>query len=154
MDITQLKDSSFRLKGKNTVVLLNRTVTVSGEKPYVVDGPGEYEIQGVGVIGRTVESHTVYRVEIDGVSVVYVPQANKALSAEDIDALDGVDVLIIPGSDVAVSIIHEIEPSVVIPIALDRNFLKEMGKEDTAPQAKLVASAGKLPEQMQVVVLE
>ncbi|MCX6793894.1 MAG: lactamase, partial [Candidatus Gottesmanbacteria bacterium] len=60
----------------------------------------------------------------------------------------------------AVSVINEIEPSIVIPmhyggvLATLKEFLKEIGKEEVVPQPKLTVTRDKLPEQMQVVILE
>lgn len=180
MEITHFGQSSFRIRGKHATVVMDPCipfpkhvtadiVTVSEDHPdhnaisqiegtaYVVNGPGEYEIKGVGVIGRKVEKNTMYRIEIDGLSIVHLRDVNHTLSAEEVDSLDGVDILIM---DVAspVSVIHEIEPVIVIPMRASRDelttFLKEVGKEDVVPQPKLTVTRDKLPEQMQVVILE
>ena len=154
--------------------------------PYVIHGPGEYEVKGVGVIGMSTfhdeekganrGKNTVYRIEMDGLNIVHLGDLGHALSAAEVDALDGVDVLMIPvggyftiNPTVAVSVINEIEPSIVIPMHYKRPemtgeplsnlatlqmFLKEIGKEDVLAQPKLSVTKDKLPEQMQVVVLE
>ncbi len=185
MDITYLGHSSFRIKGKTATIVTDPYGGDSGLKfpkhvaadivtishghgdhsaegqiegdPYIVRGPGEYEIKGVGIIGRSIGINTVYRIEVDGISIVHLGDLTDPLSTTEVEALDGVDILLVPVAT-AIPVIHEIEPSIVIPMRYEKDelaaFLKEIGKEDTAPQAKLVASAGKLPEQMQVVVLE
>lgn len=214
MDITYLGHSSFRIKGKNAVVVtdpyaLEKTgmkfpkhiaadiVTVSHDhpdhnalhqiegNPYVIQGPGEYEVKGVGVIGTGTfhdeekgakrGKNIVYRIEIDGVSIVHLGDLGHTLSSPEVDALDGVDVLMIPVGGVytidaaaAVSVINEVEPSIVIPmhykhpdmtgdtfagLATLQMFLKEIGKEDVVSQPKLSISKDKIPEQMQVIVL-
>jgi len=214
MDITYLGHSSFRLKGKQATVVTDPynlessgikfpkhiaadIVTVSHEhkdhsavgsidgSPYVVHGPGEYEIKGVGIIGISSfhddqkgekrGKNTIYRIEVDGVSIVHLGDLGHGLSATDVDALDGVDVLLVPvgghytiDAHTAVSVIHEIEPSIAIPMHFRRPdmkgdafkdvaplsvFLKEIGKEDVAPQPKLSVTKDKLSDQLQVVVL-
>lgn len=214
MDITNLGHSSFRIKGKQAVVVTDPysleksgvkfpkhiaadIVTVSHDHsdhnavreiegtPYVIQGPGEYEVKGVGVIGMSTfhdeekgakrGKNTVYRIEIDGVSIVHLGDLGHTLSTAEVDALDGVDVLMIPvggfytiDPTAAVSVINEIEPSIVIPMHYRRPdmtgtafaplatlpmFLKEIGKEEVVPQPKLVITKDKIPEQMQVVVL-
>ncbi len=213
MDITYLGHSSFRIKGKQTTVVTDPygahiglkfpkqvtadVVTVSHEhadhntlsqidgNPYVIGGPGEYEVKGVGVIGLPSYhddqkgaqrgKNTIYRIEVDGISIVHLGDLGHVLTSTQVDAIDGVDILLIPVGGVytidpalAVSVINEIEPSIVIPMHYGRPdlnqkefgglaplpaFLKEIGKEDAVPQPKLSVTKDKIPEQMQVVVL-
>jgi len=188
MEITYLGHAAFRIKGKTAVVVTDPyasnnaglkfpkhvaadIVTVSLDHTdhnaigqiegtaYVVNGPGEYEIKGVGIIGRTVEKNTVYHIEIDGISIVHLGALTHTLTVAEVDSLDGVDILMIPPGEFAVPVINELEPSIVIPMYGGRpetlkDFLKEIGKEDVVPQAKLTITRDKLPEQMQVVILE
>jgi L-ascorbate metabolism protein UlaG (beta-lactamase superfamily) len=214
MDITYLGHSSFRIKGKNAVVVTdpyaleksgikfpkhiaadiitvshghpdhNATHQIEGS-PYIIQGPGEYEVHGVGVIGMSTYhdqekgakrgGNTIYRIEIDGVSIVHLGDLGHKLATPEVDALDGVDILMIPVGGIytidpaaAVSVINEIEPSIIIPMHYKRPdfigdmfkdlatlpmFLKEIGKDDIAAQPKLSITKDKIPEQMQVVVL-
>jgi len=214
MDITYLGHSSFKIRGKTGTVVTDPynaevglkfskhveadVITVSHDHgdhnavsqvegtPFIIHGPGEYEIKGVGVVGLSVYHddqkgalrgrNTIYRIEIDGVSIVHLGDLGHMLTSDQVDELDGVNVLLVPvggfhtiDSAVAVHLINEIEPSVVIPMHYGRPelnqkifnqlsplsvFLKEIGKEDTTPQPKLVLSKDKLPAEMQVVVLE
>jgi L-ascorbate metabolism protein UlaG (beta-lactamase superfamily) len=215
MEITYLGHASFRIKGKTTTVVTDPytpdlvglkfpkhitadIITVSHDhpdhnavgqiegEPYVVHGPGEYEIKGVGIIGipsfHDAEKgaqrgkNTIYRIEIDGLSIVHLGDLGHTLSVAEADNLDGVDILMIPVGGfytidpaAAVSVINEIEPSIVLPMHYGRTelpakafgslatrdtFLKEIGKEDVIPQPKLTVTKDKLPEQMQVVILE
>lgn len=215
MEITYLGHAAFRIKGKTATVVTDPyapehvglkfpkhisadIVTVSHDHPdhnaiheiegasYVVNGPGEYEIKGVGVIGLSTfhdeekgakrGKNTIYRIEMDGLSIVHLGDLGHTLSAEEVDALDGVDILMVPVGGFytinpagAATVINEIEPSIVLPmhygrtelaaktfgsLATREEFLKEIGKEDVAPQPKLTVTKDKLPEQMQVVILE
>jgi len=215
MDITYFGHSSFRIRGKQTTVVTDpfdsamvgfpypkhtsaNIVTVSHEhgdhnstsqiegSPYIVSGPGEYEIQGVGIVGfasfhdatKGTErgSNTIYRIEIDGVSIVHLGDVGHVLDSETVNNLDGVDILMIPvggfftiDPEKANAVIKGIEPSIVIPmhyLTPKHNakafgdvqplevFLKEMGKEGIVPVSKLTITKDKIPEEMQVVVLE
>jgi L-ascorbate metabolism protein UlaG (beta-lactamase superfamily) len=154
--------------------------------PHVVRGPGEYEIKGIAVIGLPVfhdtekgalrGRNTIYRIEIDGVSIVHLGDLGHNLTSDQVDELDGVNILMIPvgglhtiDASAIADIISDIEPSIVIPMHYGRKelnqeifgkltplsqFLKEIGKEGTVPVPKLVISKDKLPTEMQVVVLE
>lgn len=187
MEITYLGHAAFRIKGKTATVVTDPyapaaaglkfpkhisadILTVSEDHAdhnaihqiegtaYVVNGPGEYEIKGVGVIGRKSGINTIYRIEMDGLSIVHLGNLDHPLSVEEVDSLDGVDVLMISVSGSAVPVINEIEPSIVIPMRYNRDelatFLKEIGKDDVTPQPKLTVTKDKLPDQMQVIILE
>jgi len=98
----------------------------------------------------------------------------KQLTDEQLEKIDGVDVLMIPvggeftiDSTAAQKIISQIEPKIVIPmhyalpklkIKLDEvsKFLKTMGKPSIAPQDKFTLKASALPKEgaMEIVVLQ
>ena len=160
MDITYLGHSSFKIRGKHaTVAIEEDMLTVSREgSQYSIKGPGEYEVGGVGIVGHATDKNTIYRLEIDGVAIVHLGGLDRTLTAAEVDELDGVDILMIPidGAQ-AVAVINEIEPSIVIPMQYEKSqldaFLKEIGKE-AIPQAKLTITKDKMPEVMQIIVLE
>ncbi len=214
MDITYLGHSSFKLRGKAATVVTDPyrssiglpfpkhvtsdIVTVSHDHddhnaisavegtPFIVTGPGEYEIKGVGIVGLGVYhddekgakrgKNTIYRIELDGLSVVHLGDLGHELSAAQVDSLDGVDILLVPvggiytiDAGLAAKIVGEIEPTIVIPMHYNRPdldqkmfgttagvdaFLREMGKTDVSPQPKFSVTRDKLPEQMQVIVLQ
>jgi len=215
MDIYPLGHSSFRIKGKNVTVVIDPfdpsavgfpfpkhtaadIVTVSHKhqdhnaisqiegSPYIVDGPGEYEIKGVGIIGIPLfhddkkgalrGSITAYHIEIDGINIVHLGDIGAPLTNDEIERLDGVDILFVPvGGSVTldqnqiVSVISEIGPMIVIPmhyktprhdakafgdLAPVTTFLKSMGKEEIQPIPKLSITKDKMPTEMQIVVLE
>lgn len=147
--------------------------------PFVVSGAGEYDIKGVSIIGLTADhgggagKNTLYRIEIEDVTIVHLGDLGRLLTEAEIDTLDGVDVLFVPVGGTytidaaqAKKIIAEIEPSVVIPMHYGRpglamkdlapisTFLKEMEQEQVVAQPKLTISKGKIPEEKQLVVLE
>lgn len=154
--------------------------------PYVLHSPGEYEIKGIGVVGiasfhdNTNGSergkNTIFRYELEGISLVHLGDVGHVLSSSQVDDLDGVNILFIPVGGMstinaaqAVQIVRDIEPDIVVPMHYGRpeldqktygqlspvaNFLKEIGKETVIPQAKLSITKDKIPAEMQVVVLE
>ena len=155
------------------------------EEPFIIKGPGEYEVKGVGIIGMSSYHdeqkgkergrNTLYHLEIDGVNFIHLGDLGTMLSKEDIEKLDGVDVLFVPVGGIftitaeqAQTVISELEPSIVIPmhyktgkhstefkeLASLQLFLKIMGKEDVRPVSKLSITKDKLPTEMQIVVLE
>ncbi len=151
-------------------------------KPKQVVGPGEYEISGVLIIGIATfhdaekgaqkGKNTVYLIEIDGISVCHLGDLGHVLTAEQVEEIDKVDVLLLPVGGVstlnaamAAEVIRQIEPKVAIPMhyktpAIRRElepvekFLKEMGMEQINPQPKLSLTISNLPASMQVVLLD
>lgn len=208
MDIISLGHSSFKIRGKSVTLVMDPfdptatglkfpkhtacdIVTVSHSHndhndvsqlegdPFVVEGAGEYDVKGVGIIGISTEhggdagKNTIYRIEMEDLNIVHLGDLGRLLTASELDILDGVDVLFIPVGGTytidavqAKKIIAEIEPAIVIPMHYDRPgmtikglapvylFLKEMEKEEVVAQSKLTISKSKLPEEKQVIVLE
>ncbi|OGG20381.1 hypothetical protein A3D03_06055 [Candidatus Gottesmanbacteria bacterium RIFCSPHIGHO2_02_FULL_40_13] len=153
--------------------------------PLLIQGPGEYESKGVNVIG--VSSYhddknggerglnTIYRIEMDGISLVHLGDLGHKLNDTQLELLDGVDILMIPvggfytlSVSTAVEVVNQIEPLVIIPmhyLTQDLKgpefaklsgvdvFLKEMGKEHLEPQAKYNITKDKKPAEATIVVL-
>lgn len=131
--------------------------TVFGERePFVIKGPGEYEVKGVAVRGFGSESsyggkgiNTIYAINLEGMNLCFLG----ALGTPDIpkdalEDLDDIDVLFVPvggegtldeagGYKLAV----QLEPKAVVPMGYDnaalKSFLKEAGAEDVKPVDKL-----------------
>ena len=153
------------------------------KKPFVIFGPGEYEISGVNIMGISSfhdekegterGKNTIYQVIIDEINIVHLGDlGQKKLTQEQVEQLSSCDILLIPVGGVytisakdAPDIIAQIEPKIVIPmhyklegLKVDlkpvNDFLTVMGKEKTEPQSKLSISQDRLPEEVEIVVLE
>ena len=209
VEITWLGHSCFRIKGSHVSIITDpyppdlgyslgkpadRIVTVShqhpshnfiqgvGGEPKSVEGPGEYEISGVLIIGVTTfhddekgsvrGKNTVYLMEVDGVSVCHLGDLGHALTTEQTEEIGDVDVLLLPvggistiDATVAAEVIRQLEPQAVIPMhyktpAISRQldpvekFLKEMGIEKMEPRPKLSITKSTLPTSTQVFLLD
>ena len=154
---------------------------VDGE-PRLVTGPGEYEISGVLIIGiatfhdaeggRNRGKNTIYLMEVDGVSICHLGDLGHVLSAEQVEEIDDVDVLLLPvggvstiNAPMAAEVIRQLEPKAVVPMhyktpALSRGlepvekFLKEMGVEQITSQSKLSLTKSSIPAGTQVFLLD
>jgi len=157
---------------------------LNSSKPFIIDGPGEYEIKGVNIAGlktfhddnqgKERGDSTAYVIEIEGIKICHLGDIGQTkLSNEQLEIIDGVDILMIPvggiytvnGED-AVDLINQIEPKIVIPmhykipglsIKLDgvEEFLKEMGISKKEVVDKLTIKKKELPEEeTQVVVMK
>ena len=163
----------------------NNVAGVSGTEgePFVIASPGEFEVKGVFVYGNSFwhdktegkdrGSSTAYCIEMEGISLAHLGDLGHTLNEEQIEKLDGVDILFVPvggkwtlGASEAVEVINEIEPRIVIPMhykipglkvdveTIDK-FLKEMGASKAERLPKLKISKKDLPqEETKVIVLE
>jgi len=153
-----------------------------GGEPKVLTGPGEYEISDLLIIGITTfhdaeggrqrGKNTIYLMEIDEVSLCHLGDLGHMLTAEQMEELGSVDILLVPvggvstiDAPVAAEIARRLEPKVVIPMhykteALSRElepvgrFLTEMGVEQVASQPKLSFNKSSLPASTQVFLLD
>ncbi len=126
-------------------------------EPYVVQGPGEYEIGDVTARGYGVKTtyegveryNTIYQVRLEDINMIFLG----ALGSSDIDPkilgeLGDIDILFIPigGGDVldvpeASKLAVKLEAKLIIPMHYDKTslgaFLKEIGADGESSLDKL-----------------
>ncbi len=204
MDITYLGHSSFKIKGRTISVVTDPfdpkmlgikfpktqadVVTIShhhkdhdavsqvDEIKRVVDGPGEYEIGGVSIIGissyhddkQSLASeaskkgeirgkNTIYSIELDGLTIAHLGDLGHTLGEDKIKELADVDVLMIPvggeftiDSKTAVEIVKAINPTIVIPMHYQLPGLNPETFSKLSPPDAFLAEVGlkveKLPK--------
>ncbi len=146
-----------------------------GERqPFVIEGPGEYEVKEVAVRGFATPAeyagkktiNTIYSVTLEGMNLCFLG----ALSTDELSVaakqeLDDIDVLFLPvgGKGVleyapAYKLAVKLEPKVIIPMHYDaaslKAFLKEAGAEGTKAEEKLTIKKKDLEgKEAEVVVL-
>jgi len=94
------------------------------------------------------------------------------LTAEQVEEIDNVDVLLLPvggvstiGASTAAEVVRQLEPKVVVPMhyktqAISWNlepvekFLREIGVKEATPQPKLSLTRSSLPATTQVILLD
>jgi len=156
--------------------------TAQRPKPFVIDGPGEYEVGGVFVQGissyhdqkKGAErgKNTIYCFEIDDLRLVHLGDLGTELSSRQLEEVNGSDILFVPVGGTftidaveAMRVVNQVEPQIVIPmhyklpglkydLADVEDFLKEAGVEEVQPEGKLNISKDKLPDSREIVVLK
>ena len=148
-------------------------------RPYVIYGPGEYEVGGVfitgiqtgGQKGSETAHNTLYVFDYDALTVAHLGDLNKVPTQAEVEAVGTVNIAMVPvgggglNAARAAEVIGMLEPNIVIPmhyaaadgkISLDSlaKFLKEMGISEARTQPSLKVAKNSLPEEMQVIVLE
>lgn len=136
-------------------------VTHGDSVPFVISGPGEYEIRGITVRGFGTESryggekriNTMYLVTLEGMRLCFLGALqSKELPARVREALEEIDILFTPigGGEVltpsdAHALAVSLEPHLIIPIHYEgvgerdalKTFLKESGEKHLSPVEKL-----------------
>lgn len=122
-------------------------MTLGGKTPFVISGPGEYEIKNVFVRGVPSEStiggeksiNTIYTLTMDGINICILGYpSNKVLNAEAKSGIAEVDLLFIGFGDGALSasdsykLAVSLEPKAMIPFADDENKIKAFLKEGSS----------------------
>lgn len=161
MEITYLGHSAFRIKTKTGTVITDPfdpkitgikfagvdgdIVTLSHDHPdhnasdkvtgvrKVIEGPGEYEVMGVSMIGyKTYHDaengavrgkNTIYVFEVEGLRLAHLGDLGHMLSDDLISEIGDIDVLMLPvggeytiGPKEASQIVSKIEPYFVLPM--------------------------------------
>ena len=210
MEISWLGHSCFQLRGKNVTLVTdpysptaqsdlrlgkinapivtishnhpghNYAMGVSGD-PYVVHGPGEYEISDVLITGvpsyhdnkRGQERgrNTIYVIHMDDIVICHLGDLGHLLQEEQLEEVADADILLVPiggqntiNAAQAAEVISQVEPRIIIPMhyrleATEASnplskFCREMGIETINTQPKLSITRNTLPAETQVVILE
>jgi L-ascorbate metabolism protein UlaG (beta-lactamase superfamily) len=207
MEITFLGHSSFLIRGKETTVVTDPfdpkktgfkfpkvsadIVTISHEhedhnfvegvsgEPFVISGPGEYEVKGVRIFGIPAlhggdfGKVTLYLIEMDDLSIVHLSDLGQKLEHDQVEELNSVDILMVPvgnakvqlDAEKAAEVVAQLEPYIVLPMHYRESeetkkfgpvekFLEQMGEENVRREKKLKVTKSSLPEDTEVVVLE
>jgi L-ascorbate metabolism protein UlaG (beta-lactamase superfamily) len=158
------KDSSFKVSRFGADIALSSVNhedmnggkdLVHGDKePFVIAGPGEYEVknvfirglQGVSKYDNEERINTIYSVSLDNMKICFLgAQSSKTLNAETKEAIGETDVLFIPvgGEGVldpasAYQLAVSLEPKIIIPMHYDKKSLEIFLKEGSQQAADMV----------------
>ncbi|RJQ34681.1 hypothetical protein C4568_02005 [Candidatus Parcubacteria bacterium] len=128
-----------------------------GDKnPFVVSGPGEYEVSEIAIAGFPTKSNygleqrinTVYALKFDGISLLYLGAIDETTLPAELMEMDEPDIVFVPISADGVlsaadanKLCVNLEAKIVIPIFYDdkslKQFLKEAGEEKPEKTEKL-----------------
>lgn len=134
MDINYLGNLSFKIKTKTATVLVNPVTTkieadivlftkkgdstnlekVVGYKKSISQA-GEYEINGVSIMGFKDGENILYVIEADGLRVVHLGVLGKELGSDLVDDIGATDILMVSTSDSFKSV-DKIDPYFIIPM--------------------------------------
>lgn len=128
--------------------------------------PGEYERKNFFVTGIEGVGSTLYRLDSEDLSIAYLAGATEMLTQEQLDAFEGVHVVMIPAGgevngkslsiDMAADIVRALDPSVVIALRTESSthpsakgaqvLAKELGVEVTVVEGGYKLTRGQIIE--------
>lgn len=172
MDISILNNSSIKIRIRRStfvvdpiasgvkiscdgIILLNGNFDLSKVVDYriVINGPGEYEINGVKILGVRVDKGLVYNISGDGFGLILGRMGEVSKIKDEAFSACQIAILNADGN-FNQSIATELEPKVVILYGdKAENGAKILGKDNLTPSKKFTITKDKLPEEMEVVVL-
>lgn len=174
------KDAKVPRFGANVVLVSTHTDETNGPEnmeygqtvPFVIDGPGNYEITGLSIegIGGSVAIdgdtyiNTVYRMNLDGMNLVFLGLATDEMLTPEFRGKIGVcDIIFVPlgqtalTNQMAYKVAIGSDASLIIPFGADegkiKTFLKEAGQEKVTAIDKLTVKKKDLSGKEGEVVL-
>ncbi|HWA51705.1 MAG TPA: MBL fold metallo-hydrolase [Patescibacteria group bacterium] len=193
MDITFFGQASFKIKGKNASVVTDPfdgkmlgikypkvdadIVTVSHHHgdhdkvenvenvKRVVDGPGEYEINGVSIIGLPTfhdavkgaerGKNTIYVIEIDGLRLLHLGDLGHTLPDETVKEIGPIDIMMIPvggsftiDAEKATQVQKQVGASIVVPMHYRLDGLTPELSEKLAPVEDFITASSLRTEKL------
>ena len=172
MEVSLIESQSIKIKSKKAVFVIDPfeklpktpadAVLILSENfntekvvdfRLVIKSVGDYEVGGVKISGMNLEGNIVYDLRVDGVEVLLA----KASSITKVtDKIEDAQVAVINADGpVNPAVVTALEPRVVVLYGekVDE-AAKALGKEEVEKVNKFAATEGKLPEEMQVVILK
>lgn len=175
MDITFSNQNTIKISAKSASIVINPEGPTKADlllfSSFTEDkfdarafcSPGEYEVMGCMVDGIKIgTNNTAYSMVIDDVHVGYAMDLEETLSDDQIERMDGVDVLIVGVKDdkaeLMNKIITQIEPRVLIPLVQNESELAkikaEFGKDVEATEKYKVTKKDLPTDSQELVILK
>ncbi|MDP6527523.1 MAG: MBL fold metallo-hydrolase [Candidatus Pacebacteria bacterium] len=136
-------------------------VTHGDKEPFVISGPGEYEVGNIAIRGFGSYSNyngenrpnTIYLITLEGMNLCFLGALGaKGMDSKTLEGIENINVLFVPiggegvlDSSQAHDISVSLQPNIIIPMHFDgigkkgslNTFLKEGGAEGVKPLEKL-----------------
>lgn len=109
----------FVLKNNTVVINTDKKDIILSEKNISLDGllievPGEYEKSGCLMYSYGKNDEQVYHFRTEGHWIAYVPTLVTDISADALEFLGNVDVLVMPGAKSMQAVMEKIEPRLLV----------------------------------------
>ncbi len=165
------KDSGINPPRLKSDILIYSKAQNSETDAFIINGPGEYEIKGINILGIADEENTLYNIEIDEIKISHLGFLNKDLDDEKMALVNEPDIVLVPignndilDAETAMKVINKIEPSIAIPMLYDIKglkikraplsiFLKESEAKESSQPKLTVKKKDLIEEETKIIIL-
>lgn len=123
MDISYLGKNGYKIKAKAGSVVFNGTNLVishkSGGDDFVVEYPGEYEVEGISVFGYGSKEEMYFIVQNEDIRIAVLGHLANPISEKNLAEMENIDVVIMGVDAMAMKdlteVVSKLEPYFVLP---------------------------------------
>ncbi len=172
MEVSLLDASSIRIKSKRTTIVVDPqektpktpadailalsdsySIAKIPDFRVVIKAPGDYEVGGVKISGINPEGPTVFDMNVDGVELLL---ARTSSMTKVTDKIEEAQVAIFNAdAEINPAVVTALEPRIVVLYGEKaEEAARALGKDTVEKVSRLSAVSGKLPEEMQVIILK
>ena len=174
MEITSISPNALKVRGKQSTFAINpfdintkiaaasaiffarikNTLPTKNfeEAPVVIQGPGDYEVGGIKIVGSRVGESFIYRITVDGV-VLLAAQTSALVKAKD--SVSDYDMLVLEADAMAdQSVITSLNAKVIILYGEKKRENAQALGQEVSPVSKFSITREKLPAETQMIVLQ
>ena len=171
MDIAIVGKTSIKIKGKQVTFIVdpsreipkissdaiilsngydNIDISRVTDCRIVINGAGEYEVNGAKISGATSPKGILYKLSIDDVSII----VGRAMESKT-DGFSACQIVVINADgEFNESFVTALEPKIVVIYGTSKiDAAKTLGAENLTAVSKITTTKDKLPEKMEIVVL-
>lgn len=119
-------------KPGDVMLYTGKHAAVQTDTKLVIDGPGEYEVSDLSIVGIAAQAHiddpgthnaTMYKVMVDDTTYLFTGHINPGLSDDQLEAIGMIDVMVVPvggngytlDAGGALQLVKKIEPKLIVP---------------------------------------
>lgn len=171
MEIALLGDQSLKIRGKKGSLLIDPVkgipktptdaIVVLAQKDYdasraqgarvVIEGPGDYEVSGIKISSLRFGSELMYRLTVDGIALILTTSHGLTNAQESQEC----SMLVVNAQEILeASSVTQASPQVLLLYGQNALDSAKAVNKEVQILSKYAVTAEKLPEEMQVVVLD
>ncbi len=141
-------------------LVVGRSTEQGTSKPFIVDGPGEYEVKGINILGISTfhdnsqgterGKNTIYEFRAEGLTLIHCGDLGHKLTEGQKESLSEPDILFIPTGGnytidptVAGEVIIQLEPKIIIPMHYQVSGLNPKLASQLVPVSEFLKVMGK-----------
>ena len=140
--------------------ILGKVTDQGTNQPFVIEGPGEYEVRGINILGISTfhdnslgterGKNTIYEFRVEGLNLIHCGDLGHKLTDAQKESLGQPDILFIPTGGkytidpaVAGEVINQLEPKIIVPMHYQVGGLAPKLVSELVPVTEFLKVMGK-----------